>query len=109
VLSAILRDPMCAPLSVRQRLGIHRSTLTSVLDRLERDGRILRPASDFNGQRFELILTPSGRIAAHLAEYSVRAVDEEIATYTSRRERKSALAVFQACAAVDRPDRPIGS
>jgi DNA-binding MarR family transcriptional regulator len=107
VLAAIKLEPRCAPLDVRRRLGFHRSTMSSVLDRLERDGLINRPPSAFNGQRFELVLTPLGSIAAEIAEFVITAVEEEVAGYTSREERRGALGVFGACVAIDRPDRPI--
>jgi DNA-binding MarR family transcriptional regulator len=107
VLAAIWKEPGCAPLDVRRRLGFHRSTLSSLLDRLERDGLINRPTSGFNGQRFELELTNSGRIAADVADLVIAAVEEELATYTSLAERRAALAVFEACVAIDRPGRPI--
>jgi DNA-binding MarR family transcriptional regulator len=81
--------------------------LSSLLDRLERDGLINRPPSSFNGQRFELELTNSGRVAADIADLVIAAVEEELATYTSLAERRAARAVFDACVAIDRPDRPI--
>jgi DNA-binding MarR family transcriptional regulator len=107
VLAAIRLEPGCAPLDIRRRLGFHRSTLSSVLDRLERDGLIKRPPSAFNGQRFELFLTPLGEIAADIADYVIREVEAELAAYTSRQERQSALDLFGACVAIDRPDRTI--
>jgi DNA-binding MarR family transcriptional regulator len=107
VLAAIHLEPRCAPLDIRRRLGFHRSTLSSILDRLERDRLIDRPPSAFNGQRFELFLTPLGEIAADIADYVITEVETELAAYTSRQERQGALDLFGACVAIDRPDRTI--
>jgi DNA-binding MarR family transcriptional regulator len=106
-LAAILRDPGCAPLDVRRRLGFHRSTLSSLLDRLEADGYLKRPRSAHDGRRFEIELTRSGKIAADIADLVVRDVEEEIATYTSRDERRGAVAIFEACVAIGMPRRPV--
>jgi DNA-binding MarR family transcriptional regulator len=106
VLDTIRREGGCPPWQVRRRLGLHRSTLGSVLDRLERDGRLTRGASAFAIQRFELGLTPSGRTAADLAGHVLGMLEEEISVYTSKRERRGAVAVFEACVALDRSDRP---
>jgi len=105
VLEAILRDLRCAPWSIRRRLGLPASTLHSVLDRLERSGHLDRSGAPLT-QRFALDLTTSGRIAADLAAYVLGAFEEELRGYTSKEERAGAIAVFEACMALDRPDRP---
>ena len=105
VLAAIRSDLRCPPWSVRRRLGLPASTLHSVLDRLERAGHLDRGGAP-RGQRFALDLTPSGRTAAEVAEYVLASFEEEIRGYTSREERLGAIAVFEACRALDRPDRP---
>jgi DNA-binding MarR family transcriptional regulator len=106
-LAVMLRDPRCAPLDVRRQLGFHRSTLSSLLDRLETDGYIERPRRSHDGRRFELELTSLGKIYADISDLVVRDVEEEIATYTSREERRGALAVFEACVAIGMPGRPL--
>jgi DNA-binding MarR family transcriptional regulator len=106
VLDVIHLDPLCAPWSIRRRLGFARSTMTSILDRLERDGRILRHPSAFTTQRFELELTPAGLLDAELAEYVIASLEAEIAGYTSPDQRRAAVALFEACMAIDRPERP---
>jgi DNA-binding MarR family transcriptional regulator len=106
VLHAVRLDAGCPPWSIRRRLGFTRSTLGSILDRLERDGRITRTPGAYSRQRFELRLTRSGVIAADLARYVIESLEEEIAGYTSPQERRGAVAVFGACMALDRPDRP---
>jgi len=108
VLAVLLRDPGCPPGEVRGRLGQHRSTLSSVLDRLERDGLIRRAPSAFDGRRFELNVTRAGQIAAELAEFEIAEIEADIAGYSSRAHRAGAQAVFEACMAVARPGRIIG-
>lgn len=105
VLDAILREPRSAPWQLRSRIGLHRSTLSSILDRLERDGLIERRQSEFDGRRFEVTLTSAGSTAAHLAEYVIAEVETEIAGYTSRAERHGAVAVYEACLAVSKRER----
>jgi DNA-binding MarR family transcriptional regulator len=104
VLTAIQQDPGCAPWEIRRRIGLHRSTLSSILDRLELESQIERRAG-VAGRRFDLRLTPAGRIAADLAEDVVASVEAEIAGYTSRAERHGAVAVYEACRAIGRRER----
>jgi DNA-binding MarR family transcriptional regulator len=108
VLAVLLRDPGCSPGEVRGRLGQHRSTLSSVLDRLDRDGMIRRAPSAFDGRRFELNVTRAGTIAAELAEFEIAEIEADIAGYSSRAHRAGAQAVFEACVAVARPGRSTG-
>jgi DNA-binding MarR family transcriptional regulator len=108
VLAVLLRDPGCSPGEVRGRLGQHRSTLSSVLDRLDRDGLIRRAPSAFDGRRFELNVTRAGTIAAELAEFEIGEIEADIAGYSSRAHRAGAQAVFEACVAVARPGRSTG-
>jgi len=105
VLAVVLREPGCSPGQIRFELGLHRSTLSSILDRLEEDGLIHRASSSFDGRRFEISLTSAGRIAAEIAEFVIHDIEAEIATYSSRAERAGARAVFEACVAIGRPGR----
>jgi DNA-binding MarR family transcriptional regulator len=106
VIDAVRREPRCAPWAIRRRLGFTRSTLGSILDRLEAEERIVRRASGFRGQRFEIDLGPAGRSAADVAQYLIDRLEEEIAGYASPGERRGAIAVFEAGMAIDRSDRP---
>jgi DNA-binding MarR family transcriptional regulator len=106
VLAAIWTEPLGSGWSIRRKLGFPRSTMTSILDRLERGGLIERRAPEFTHQRFELELTPAGRTAADLARYVITALEVEIAGYTSPQQRRGAVDVFEACMALDRPYRP---
>ena len=108
VLLAVLREPLCPPWQIRYTLGLRRSTLSSMLGRLEGDGFVRRKRSDFDGRRFEVDLTPRGRIAADIADFVIREVEDEIAGYTSRAERQAARAVWEACVAIGRRTRGLG-
>ena len=105
VLNALLREPACPPWLLRRRIGLHRSTLASILDRLERDDRIGRRRSSVDGRRFEIQLTTHGRVSADIAELIVRDVEAEIAGYTTPAERHGAVAVFEACVAIGHRSR----
>jgi DNA-binding MarR family transcriptional regulator len=100
VLAYLLRQPGCAPVVTRHALGLHRSTLSSLLDRLEDKGLIHRAPSSYGGRRLEIDLTAAGTIAAGIAEQVIREVEEELAGYTSPTERRGAEAVFAACNAL---------
>jgi DNA-binding MarR family transcriptional regulator len=103
VLAFLLREPGCAPSVVRHALGLHRSTLSSLLDRLEGKGLIHRAKSAYDGRRLEIELPSAGRIAAGIAEIVIRDVEAELAVFTSPTERRGAEAVFAACVAITRP------
>jgi DNA-binding MarR family transcriptional regulator len=105
VLDMVRASDGCAPWEIRTRIGLHPSTLSSVLNRLEQDGRIERRQSPFDGRRFEIRLTPAGKLAADLAEFVIAGVEAEIAGYTSPTERHAAVALYEACVAIGRRDR----
>jgi DNA-binding MarR family transcriptional regulator len=105
VLTMIRSEPRCPPWAIRRRVGFPPSTLSGILERLERAGYLLRSPSELNGQRFELELTTMGAIAADVADYAVAGLEAEIRGYTSPDERRGAIAVFEACRAIDRPGR----
>jgi DNA-binding MarR family transcriptional regulator len=105
VLAVVLREPGCSPGQIRANLGLHRSTLSSILDRLQLDGLIHRAPSSIDGRRFEISLTTAGRISAEIAEFVIHDIEAEIASYSSRAERAGARAVFEACVAIGRPGR----
>jgi DNA-binding MarR family transcriptional regulator len=104
-LDTLLREGACAPWEIRSRIGLHRSTLSSLLDRLERESRIERRRTAFDGRRFEVRLTRAGTIAAEIADFVIADVEAEIAGYTSRAERHGAVAVYEACTAIGRRER----
>jgi DNA-binding MarR family transcriptional regulator len=103
VLAYLFRQPGCAAAVVRHALGLHRSTLSSLLDRLEAKGLVNRPRSSYDGRRLEIELTAAGSFTAAIAEDVIRAVEAEVAEFTSPTERRGAEAVFAACVAITRP------
>lgn len=105
VLAVVLREGGCSPGQIRYRLGLHRSTLSSMLDRLEQDRLLSRTPNTFDGRRFEIRLTTAGSLAAETADFVIRDVEAEIAGYASPEDRAGAVAVFEACMAIGRPDR----
>ena len=102
VLVALRFEPACPPWELRRQLGFHRSTLSSILDRLERDGRVSRSRNSVDGRRFEIHLTRAGRISADIAASILADVEAELAGYTSPTERRGAAAVFEASMALER-------
>lgn len=106
VLVTIQTSPGCAPWEIRQRIGLHRSTLSSILDRLEQGGRIER-RSTVAGRRFDIRLTNAGRLDSDLADYAIAETEAEIAGYTSRAERHAAQAVYEACLAIGHRERGV--
>jgi DNA-binding MarR family transcriptional regulator len=103
VLAYLLREPGCAAAVVRHALGLHRSTLSSILDRLESKSLIRRSHSAFDGRRLEIDLTSAGQIAAAIAEQVIWDVEAELAEFTSAAQRRGAESVFAASIAINRP------
>jgi DNA-binding MarR family transcriptional regulator len=103
VLAFLLRQPGCAAAVIRHALGLHRSTLSSLLDRLEARDLVRRSHSSFDGRRLEVDLTRAGSIAAAIADQVIRDVESELAEFTSAAQRRGAEAVFAASVAVNRP------
>jgi DNA-binding MarR family transcriptional regulator len=94
----------CSASVVRHALGLHRSTLSSLLDRLEEKDFVHRAPDAFDGRRLEIELTPAGRTAAAIAKDVIRDIEAELAAYTSPAQRRGAEAVFAACTAMIPPE-----
>jgi DNA-binding MarR family transcriptional regulator len=104
VLVYLLTSPGASPGELRHALGFHRSTLASLLTRLERRGYVRRGAPHFDHRRLMIDLTPSGQRAATLARDVLAVVEEELEGWVAPHERRGAAAVFAACKAMARPD-----
>jgi len=100
VLAYLLSDSGCAPANIRHAVGLHRSTLSSMLDRLEHKKLIRRKRSAWDGRRLEIDLTHTGRTAAAIADGVIRDVEDELAVFTSAADRLGADQVFAACVAI---------
>lgn len=107
VLAQIGRSPGSAPSVIRHALGFHRSTISSILDRLEKQGWIRRPRTSWDGRRVEVLLTPAGENAAFIADGLIEDVEQELRIFTSHADRRGAASVYAAFAAITRPDGPL--
>lgn len=103
VLQQLLREPMTTPARLRLTTGLHRSTLSSLLDRFEARDWITRPRAD-NWRRYQVDLTGPGRSRAEIAADAIREVEEELEAYVSPRHRRAAQILFETCVALYRPD-----
>ena len=103
VLASLLRHHGCAAAVLRHELGLHRSTLSSLLDRLESKGMICRSRGSFDGRRLEIDLTAAGKTAGAIAAHAIREVEAELDDFTSAAQRRGAEAVFAASIAINRP------
>ncbi|HET9456474.1 MAG TPA: MarR family winged helix-turn-helix transcriptional regulator [Candidatus Limnocylindrales bacterium] len=104
VLAHLRSNPGVAAAVIRHALGFHRSTLSSILDRLEHEGLIMRPRSSWDGRRVEVDLTSAGRLQAAIVEVLIETVEEEIRIFTSKADRRGADSVYAAFVAISRPD-----
>jgi DNA-binding MarR family transcriptional regulator len=100
VLAYLLRDSGCAPANIRHAVGLHRSTLSSMLDRLEQKDLIRRERCAFDRRRLEIDLTRIGRATAEIADAVIRDIEDDLAVFTSAADRRGADQVFAACVAV---------
>jgi DNA-binding MarR family transcriptional regulator len=103
VLDQIRRMPGCAPVVTRHALGFHRSTLSSILDRLEHGELIGRGRDSWDGRRASIVLTPVGEHLAGAVDQALTDLEQEIRTFTSRADRRGAESVFAAMVAATRP------
>src|SRR5262245_26377646 len=104
VLVYLLTNPGASPAELRRVLGFHRSTLASLLTRLERRGYIRRDALPFDHRRLVTELTPRGRGLAALASDVLSDIEEELEGWVSPHDRRGADVVFAACKAMVRPE-----
>jgi DNA-binding MarR family transcriptional regulator len=104
VLAHLRLNPGVAAAVIRHALGFHRSTLSSILERLEREGLITRPRSSWDGRRVEIDLTRAGTLQAEIVDVLIETVEEEIRIFTSKADRRGADSVYAAFVAISRPD-----
>jgi DNA-binding MarR family transcriptional regulator len=102
VLLELDRTIRLTSIEISRRLGLRASTLSSLLDRLEADGLVVRGRSEYDGRRYEVALTPAGRLRAGILADAISVIDDEIASYTSPQDRRSARMVFESCAVICR-------
>jgi DNA-binding MarR family transcriptional regulator len=104
VLVYVSSSPGCSPGEIRRALGFHRSTLSSLLGRLESEGLLRRAAPPFDGRRLMIDLTATGESMASTVRSVLLDVEEELSGWTSPTDRRGAEAVFAACQAMVRSE-----
>jgi MarR family transcriptional regulator, organic hydroperoxide resistance regulator len=107
VLVALIREPGRAQLTLGAALGLDKTTLTAVLDRLERQGLIIRrPDPADRRVRIPEITEAGRRVQAEIAP-SVQAAEAELVGMLSGPERNMLRAALGRLAAG--PTAPAGS
>jgi DNA-binding MarR family transcriptional regulator len=103
LLVLVERNAGLSQMTLARALGIDRSTLVPILDRLQARGLTVRRRSPTDGRTHALALTPAGLKA--LAKYAklVRAHEKRIATSLSADEMKTLLALLDKVRGSARP------
>jgi DNA-binding MarR family transcriptional regulator len=101
----------CSIGELRRVFGTKRSTLTSMLDRLSRQGVVIRRTDESDRRSFQVELTRSGHRLATRIERRVEALEAEIRTRVGREDRRGFEAVMSAIAEATRvvvrpPEKP---
>ena len=103
VLRAIRRQPGAAITVIRRATGLKRTTLSSLLRRLEAAAYVRRDRMSWDGRTAGLYLTSVGLEAARRAEGVLADVDDELATWLGRSRLDAAAAIAEAAQALGRP------
>ena len=93
VLSALARGPMTVAALVAA-VGVKRSTLTNILDRLERRGLVTREINPNDRRSFLVRPTRGGERAANKVAAAFAAVDAKLVRATTASEREGFDAVL---------------
>lgn len=93
VLSALVGGPMSIGALV-EAVGVKRSTLTNILDRLERRGLVRREINPRDRRSFVVRPTRGGERAARKVAAAFSAVDTKLARTTTAQERQGFDAVL---------------
>jgi MarR family transcriptional regulator, organic hydroperoxide resistance regulator len=88
ILSALARGPMTVAVLV-EAVGVKRSTLTNILDRLERRGLVAREINPNDRRSFVVRPTRGGERAAKKVAAAFAAVDSKLRKTTTSRERQA--------------------
>ena len=88
VLSALAGGPMAVAALV-ETVGVKRSTLTNILDRLERRGLVTREINPHDRRSFVVRPTRGGARAAKKVALAFAAVDTRLAQTTTVQERQA--------------------
>jgi MarR family transcriptional regulator, organic hydroperoxide resistance regulator len=93
VLSALAGGPMAVG-ALFEAVGVKRSTLTNILDRLERRGLVRREINPHDRRSFVVRPTRGGERAAKKVAEAFEAVDTKLARTTTAAERQAFYAVL---------------
>lgn len=93
VLSALVGGPMSIG-ALAEAVGVKRSTLTNILDRLERRGLVRREINPRDRRSFVVRPTRGGERAARKVAAAFSAVDTKLARTTTAQERQGFDAVL---------------
>lgn len=103
VLRAIRRQPGAAITVIRRATGLKRTTLSSLLRRLEAAAYVRRDRMTWDGRTAGLNLTSLGLDAARHAERVLADVDDELAIWLGPSRLEAAAAIAEAAQALGRP------
>ncbi|MFI5001078.1 MAG: MarR family winged helix-turn-helix transcriptional regulator [Reyranellales bacterium] len=95
LLVLVERNPGLSQMALARALGIDRSTLVPILDRLQARGFLVRRASPTDGRTHALALTPSGEKALARFARLVRAHEKHIARSLSAAETRALIALLE--------------
>lgn len=97
------RNAGLSQMTLARALGIDRSTLVPILDRLQGRGLLVRRRLPTDGRTHALMLTPSGRKMLARFGRLVRAHERRIASTLSAAETRSLIALLEKVRASARP------
>ena len=95
LLVLVERNPGLSQMALARALGIDRSTLVPILDRLQARGLLVRRASPTDGRTHALGLTPSGEKALTRFARLVRLHEKRIASGLSSAETRTLILLLE--------------
>jgi DNA-binding MarR family transcriptional regulator len=96
VLAYLAGHETCAINDLHRSFGHRRSTLTSVLDRIEGRGLARRGPHPTSRRSVMVHLTPEGRQIAHRVAAELSAIDAAVTAYTGREDLAAFMRVIDA-------------
>jgi DNA-binding MarR family transcriptional regulator len=96
VLAFLARHAPCSINDLHRHFGHRRSTLTSLLDRLEARGWVRRAPHPTSRRLVQLTLTETGRPVAERVSAATRALEAQVLAHSSPEEMTAFLHVIQA-------------
>lgn len=106
VLAQIAQSDIISMATLHHEFGHKRSTLTNLLDRLERRKLVRRERNRDDRRSFVVILTPSGRRAARQVTGALDRLERELGQRVEERDLAGVDTVVRALDAIVRRPRP---